>query len=274
MKRAQKHLGRYLIVLLLGLIMALPLFYLISGSLMSYSEFVQYPPRIFPSEPVWENFVKAWEYLTPRTVGNTFIFVISVLVLQLSICLPAGFALSKIRFRWSGVLFGFFIIPMFFPHTLNLIPTYIVTLQLGIVGSFAGLILPVVGQASFGVLLFRQFFVTLPDGLIEAARIDGASWFRTFFSIAVPLARPMIASYSVITFLNAWNMFIWPLVAAPGEKTRVLTVALAPLATSEYSHISPAVGFAAAVIAMLPVLIVFIAFQRWFERGVVGTGLE
>ncbi len=274
MKRAKISWSRYSVIILIGLGMAFPLLYLISGSLMSFREFVQYPPRLLPSTPVWDNYVQAWDYLTGRTVINTFIFVLSVLILQLSICLPAGFALSKIRFKGSGFLFGFFLIPMFTPHALLLIPTYIVTFQLGIVGTYAGLILPVVGQASFGVLLFRQFFVTLPDGLIEAARIDGANWAQVFFRVAVPLARPIVAAYSVVTFLNAWNMFIWPLVAAPGEETRVLTVALAPLATSEYSNLSPSIGFAAAVIAMLPVLIVFIAFQRWFQRGIVGTGLE
>jgi multiple sugar transport system permease protein len=266
--------GRYSVIVLFGLVIAFPLLYLLSGSLMSFSDIVQYPPRLLPTTPVWSNFAEAWEYLTPRTVVNTFIFVIGVLVLQLVICLPAGFALSKIRFRGSGVVFAIFIVPIFMPTSLILIPTYVVTYQLGLVGSFAGLILPVAGQASVGVLLFRQYFVTLPDGLIEAARIDGANWFQTFFRIALPLARPIIAAYSVVTFLTAWNLYIWPLVAAPGDQTRVLTLALAPLATTQYSNLSPSIGFAAAVIAMVPVLLVFVVFQRWFARGIVGTGLE
>jgi len=110
--------------------------------------------------------------------------------------------------------------------------------------------------------------------LMEAGRIDGANWFQVFARIALPLARPIIASYSVITFLTGWNLYIWPLLAAPGPSTRVLTVALAPLATSQFSNVSPSVGFAAAVISMVPVLVVFVIFQKWFTRGVAGTGLE
>jgi multiple sugar transport system permease protein len=271
---ARLRIGRYSTIIILGLIIAFPMIYLLSGSLMSASDIVQYPPRLFPTKPIWDNFVEAWNYLTPRTVLNTFIFVIGVLGIQLIICLPAGFALSKIKFRGSKVIFALFIVPIFMPTNLILIPTFVVTYQLGIVGTFLGLILPVAGQASVGVLLFRQFFATLPDGLIDAARIDGANWFQTFFQIALPLARPIIAAYSVVTFLTAWNLYIWPLIAAPGPDTRVLTIALAPLATSQFTNISPAVGFAAAVIAMVPVFIVFVVFQKWFARGVAGTGLE
>jgi multiple sugar transport system permease protein len=274
MRAARLHLGRYTTVILFGLVIAFPLLYLLSGSLMSFRDIVQYPPRLLPTTPQWNNFARAWEYLTPRTMVNTFVFVLGVLAIQLGICLPAGFALSKIKFRGANVIFGLFIVPIFMPTSLILIPTFVVTYQLGIVGSFAGLILPIAGQASVGVLLFRQYFATLPDGLIEAARIDGANWFQTFFRIALPLARPIIAAYSVVTFLTAWNMYIWPLVAAPGQDTRVLTLALAPLATTQYSNLSPSIGFAAAVISMVPVLVVFIVFQKWFARGVVGTGLE
>ncbi|MCX7522541.1 carbohydrate ABC transporter permease [Microbacterium sp. STN6] len=274
MRLARLRIGRYSTIILFGLVIAFPMLYLLSGSLMSFRDIAQYPPRLFPTTPIWDNFIQAWAYLTPRTILNTFIFVFGVLFLQLAICLPAGFALSKIRFRGSSVVFALFLVPILMPTNLILIPTFVVTLQLGLVGTFLGLILPIAGQASVGVLLFRQFFSTLPDGLIEAARIDGANWFQTFFRIALPLARPIVAAYSVVTFLTAWNLYIWPLLVAPGEQTRVLTLALAPLATTQFSNISPSVGFAAAVIAMVPVLIVFVVFQKWFTRGIAGTGLE
>ncbi|TXN26889.1 carbohydrate ABC transporter permease, partial [Lacisediminihabitans profunda] len=128
----------------------------------------------------------------------------SVLLIQLAICLPAGFALSKIKFRGSKIVFGLFLVPVLLPTNLLLIPTFVVTLQLGLVGNVFGLVLPIAGQASVGVLLFRQFFSTLPDGLIEAARSDGAGWCRTVFSIALPLARPIVAADSVVTCLTAW----------------------------------------------------------------------
>lgn len=268
------RLGRYASVLVFGILLAFPLIYLVSGSLMTRGEIAQNPPPLFPATPIWSNFGEAMDYLNPRSILNSFIFVIGVLVLQLAICLPAGFALAKIPFRWSAVVIGIFLVPIFLPTNLILIPTYVVTYKLGLVNTFAGLILPIAGQASVGVILFRQFFAGLPNGLMEAARIDGASWFQTFTRIALPLARPIVASYSVITFLTAWNLYIWPLIAGSGDDTKVLTVALAPLAQGQYSLISPSVTFAAAVITMLPVLAVFIAFQKWFTKGIVGTGLE
>lgn len=274
MRPTRLRIGRYSTIILLGLVMAFPMLYLLSGSLMSFHDIAQYPPRLFPTEPIWDNFAQAWSYLTPRTILNTFAFVGSILFIQLAICLPAGFALSRIRFRGSRIVFGLFLVPVLLPTNLLLIPTFVVTLQLGLVGTFFGLVLPIAGQASVGVLLFRQFFSTLPDGLIEAARVDGANWFRAFYSIALPLARPIIAAYSVVAFLTSWNLYIWPLLAAPGAQTRVLTLALAPLATTQYSNISPSVGFAAAVISMVPVLVVFVVFQKWFTRGIAGTGLE
>lgn len=274
MKIGRLRIGRYAVITLCGVIVAFPLFYLLSGSLMTYNEIISYPPKFIASNPQWSNFAVALEYLTARTISNTFIFVIGVLLLQLAICLPAGFALAKIKFRGSGFLIVFFVLPIFVPTNLILIPTYIVTFELGLIGSFLGMILPIAGQASVGVLLFRQFFAGLPDGLMDAARLDGAGWFQTFFRVALPLARPIIAAYAVVTFLTAWNMYIWPLLAGPGPDTRVLTVALAPLAQSQFSNISPSIGFAAAVIAMVPVLVVFVAFQKWFTRGVIGTGLE
>jgi ABC-type glycerol-3-phosphate transport system permease component len=274
MKLKRLRLGRYTTIIVFGLIIALPLFYLLSGSLMTEAEIGQYPPRLLPSEPIWSNFAAAIDFLKPRTIFNTFLFVFGVLAIQLVICLPAGFALAKIPFRWAAAILGLFIVPMFMPTNLLLIPTYVVTFKLGLVGTYWGLILPVAGQASLGVLLFRQFFATLPVGLLDAGRIDGASWFQIFRMIALPLTKPIVAAYSVMTFLTGWNMYIWPLVAAPGEDTRVLTIALAPLAGGQFAHISPSVTFAAAVISMLPVLVVFVVFQKWFTRGVTGTGLE
>lgn len=265
---------RYALIVGAGFIMALPLLFMISGSLKSASEVTTFPPPFLPSVPVWENFSLAWNYLTPRVIGNSFVFSLGVVGLQLLFSLPAGFALAKIPFRWTTFVLALLIVPMFVPGNLTLIPLFIVTFQLGWLNTYAGLIIPMAAQCAFAILLFRQFFATLPAGLIEAARIDGASWWRVFTAIGLPLAKPALATYCSISFLTAWNMYIWPQIIAPNPAQRVMNVALAPLAGGENSTISPAVGLAGAVIAMVPVLIVFIVFQKWFIKGVVGTGLE
>lgn len=271
----KRHVSRYAAITLLGMATAFPLIYLLSGSLMTRSEIGAYPPKFLAAAPQWENYAAAIDFLTPRAVTNTAIFVIGVVVGQLVVCLPAGFALAKIPFRGARSVFLLFLVPIFMPTNLMLIPTFLVVLQLGMYGTFLGMILPIVGQASLAVILFRAFFASLPDGLLDAARLDGASWWQTFFRIALPLSRPIVASYTVVTFLTAWNMFMWPLIAGGGTKdTAVLTVALAPLGASEYSTLSPSVGFAAAVISVIPVLTVFLLFQKWFARGIVGTGVD
>lgn len=266
--------GTYAVIILGALIMSAPLFYLVSASLMTAGEIRSFPPKLFPSTPIWSNFAEAFDFLTPRVILNSFVFTLGVLSVQLLISIPAGFALAKIPFRWTGIILALFVIPLFVPSNMTLIPLFLVTNELSLVGTYAGLILPVAGQTAFAVLLFRQFFVGIPQGLIEAARIDGAGWSRTLWAIAIPLARPAIAAYSCITFLTAWNMYIWPQIVAPTKDMAVMTVALAPLAQGQYSTFSPSIGLAAAVLSMLPVLTLFVIFQKWFVNGVVGTGLE
>ncbi|QNA93969.1 MULTISPECIES: carbohydrate ABC transporter permease [unclassified Microbacterium] len=265
---------RYIAIFVVGLVMVLPLVYLFGGSLMTASEITQFPPALFPAEPQWQNLLSALQVVEPRSILNSLIFVAGVIVVQLAVSLPAGFALAVIPFPGATRLLALFVIPIFVPTNLMIIPMYVVTFQVGLVGSFAGLIIPIAAASSVAILLFRQFFAGLPTGLFEAARLDGASWITTFRLIALPLTRPIVAAYSVVTFLTAWNLYIWPLIAAPAAETRVLSVALARLAQNDFAYIPPPITFAGAVISVVPVLIVFLVFQKWFTKGVVGTGLE
>lgn len=265
---------RYTAIIVFGLIMIAPLLYLVSSSLMSAQDVSAYPPHLVPPSIHLENFADAFSYLTGRTILNSFIFALGVVVLQLVLGLPAGFALAKIPFRGALGVMALFIVPLFIPNNVAIIPLYIVTRELGIVNTYAGMIIPIAGSTAFSTLLFRQFFVGLPPGLIDSARVDGAGWFRILLRIVVPLSRPAVAAFSSVTFLTAWNMYIWPLIVAPDENLRVMPVALAPLARGELSTITPNVSLAAAVLSTIPVVIAFLLAQRWFIRGIVGTGLE
>lgn len=267
---------RYVIVAVCGLIMVAPLLFMVSRSFMTADEVSSFPPRLLPGELRFQNYIDAIQYLTPRVILNSFFVAAGVVVVQLVLAMPAAFALAKIPFRWTGLILGILIIPMFVPANFTLIPTFIVTYKLGMLNSFAGIILPIGAQISFGVLLFRQFFVSLPDGLVEAARIDGASWFRVFTAVMLPLSRPVIATFCSLTFLTAWNMYIWPQVIATDPAFAVINVALAPIAGgSAYVYVSPAVGLAGATVGMLPAFVLFIIFQKWYVRGIsAGTGLD
>jgi ABC-type glycerol-3-phosphate transport system permease component len=223
---------------------------LLSASFMSVRDAEGVDPPLLPREWHPENYSRALDFISIRTIVNSFIFTLGVLVLQLAISLLAGFALAQLKFRGRHLLVALFIIPMFLPTNVFVIPLFIVTLKLGLVNSYAGLILPIVGSTAFGTLLFRQFFINFPPGLIEAARIDGASWFRVLGSIVLPLAKPAAASYSLLTFVTAWNMYVWPQIVATSPDLRVIPVALAPLARSTYATIPATVGFAAATARM------------------------
>ena len=266
---------RYTAIVTLGFLTVLPIIFLLSGSFMSITDASSYPPKLIPPTLQPENYVKALEYLTGRTIINSFIFVLGILLLQLTLSLTAGFALAKMPFKYASAVVGLFAIPMFLPTNVSVIPLYLVTFKLGLLNSWAGMILPIVGSTAFGTLLFRQFFVNFPDGLVDAARIDGASWPRVMLQIVVPLSKPPIASYSAITFLTAWNMYIWPLLVGTRDTFRVLTVQLAPIVQGGggvYSEIPPNVAYAAAFISSLPVMVVFLFAQRWFINAIAGTG--
>lgn len=265
------HMGA---IVLFGALMGFPLFYMFAAAWMTPSEITEFPPRILPGGFNWESYVQAYDYLSGRTIANSFIFSIGVVALQLLLGLPAGFALAKIRFPGATVLLVLFVVPMFLPNNITLIPLYVVTRELGMINSYAGLIIPVAGSTAFATLLFRQFFITLPDELIEAARIDGAGWIRTLGSIIVPLAGPATAAFCSISFLNAWHMFIWPMVVAPQPEYDVMTVALAPLAQGLDAPVPPNATMAAAALSTLPVLIAFLISQKWYVRGIVGTGAD
>jgi ABC-type glycerol-3-phosphate transport system permease component len=267
---------RYTLIAVCGLIMAFPLFYMVSRSFMTPAEVEAMPPRLLPGGLVWENYVEAAKFVTPHVIANSLFVAISIVVMQLALALPAAFALSKVPFRWTGIVMGFLLLPMFIPSSFTLIPTFIVAFKLGMLNTFAGLIIPIGSTISVGILLFRQFFASLPDGLVEAARIDGAGWFRVFWSVTLPLAAPIITTFSVVTFITAWNLYLWPQVIATDPNLAVINVALAPIAGgSTFRYVSPAIGLAGATIGVLPSLLIFIVGQKWLVRGMAaGTGLE
>ncbi|MBM3704244.1 MAG: carbohydrate ABC transporter permease [Actinobacteria bacterium] len=273
-KRSANFL-RYSLITLLSLLFVFPLLYLVSGSLMSLEEVQVYPPRLIPSSLNWSNYIEAFSVMTPRIFFNTLFFTFGILILQLILSFTAGFALAKMPFKYAALIVALFAIPVFLPTNISIIPLYLVTYKLGLLNTWGGMILPIVGSTAFGTLLFRQFMVNFPEGLIDAARMDGASWPRVLFRIVLPLARPPIASYSAITFLTAWNMYIWPLMVGSREEFRVATVQLAPLiagGTGFYGKVGPNVTYAAALLSALPVVLFFLWAQRWFINAIAGTG--
>lgn len=270
---------RILIAAALGLVMSAPLLYMLSGSLMSGSQLSAQPPQFIPNSLHFANYTEAFSGLTqviePRSFLNSAIFTVFVVGLQWMLCVTGGLVIAKMRFRGRAVITALFAISLFIPILTTLIPTFVVTYKLGIINTYPGLILPIVAQTGFGSLLFRQYIKQLPEELFDAARIDGANWWVVLRRLVIPLANPATAAYLAISVLTAWNMYLWPLVAAEGGSLQVLTQTLATVGTTGLGETTPQnVIFASVVMVTAPMILVFIAVQPAFIRGLAGSGVD
>jgi multiple sugar transport system permease protein len=264
---------------LVGLLLAAPLFYMVAGSLMSGEQLSIQPPEVIPNSLHFSNYSDAFSGMTQvielRSFVNSVIFTVGVVGLQWMLCVSGGLVVAKMRFRSRNLITAMLAISLFIPLITTLIPTFIVVYELGLINSYPGLILPIAAQTGFGTLLFRQYIAAMPEELFEAARIDGASWWTVLLRVVIPLAKPATAAYVAISVLTAWNMYLWPLVAAEGGSLQVLTQTLAVVGTSGQGQVTPQnVIFASVVIVTLPMIVVFLAVQPAFVRGLTGSGVE
>lgn len=260
---------RVLAILMVAAIVGLPFYWLVISALKSPTEIALYPPTWFPSAVRPQNVGDAMAVLTLNALVNSAIFAVAVTALQLVLTMTTGFAIAKMPFPGRRALLWVFVITLFVPFQVLLIPTFLIVRDLNWIDTWQGLVLPVVAQTSFGVFVFRQFYIELSDELLDAARIDGASWGQVFVLVAVPISRPAIAAYVSITVLTAWNMYIWPLVATTTIDLRVLPVALSAMMTQR-AQITPNVAMMGVLITTLPIIVIFVFLQRYFINGLVG----
>jgi multiple sugar transport system permease protein len=183
-----------------------------------------------------------------------------------------GYALAKLDFPGKRVIFVLVLGTLMIPGVVTFVPLFVLVSNLGMVNTFPGLIFPFLA-GPFGVFLMRQFILSLPDELIQAARVDGAGEFRIFRSIILPLCRPALATLGILTFLTSWNNFLWPLVVAQSEEKYTLPVALAIYAIGENKS-DYGLLMAGSVVIIVPVLAVFLMLQRHFVRGIAMTGIK
>jgi multiple sugar transport system permease protein len=273
------HSLRICFATLVGLLMASPLLYLIANSLMTAAQTSDLTPQLIPNGLHFSNYSAALSGPTQviylQSFINSAIFTFFVVLLQWMLCVSGGLVIAKMRFRSRNVITALLGVSLFIPILTTLIPTFFVTLRLGIINTYPGLILPIVAQTGFGTLLFRQYVSQMPEELFDAARIDGANWWTILRRMVIPLARPATGAYVAISVLTAWNMYLWPLVAAQSGNLEVLTQTLAKLGNQTFGATSPQnIVYAAIVIVTLPMILVFLAVQPAFIRGLTGSGVE
>jgi multiple sugar transport system permease protein len=254
-----------------AVLMLVPFIWMLSTSLKNGAQVFVYPPQWLPEPLVWSNYadvVRIMPFL--RYVLNTTFVAGSVTLLQLVVSSLAAFAFARLRIPGRDKLFLAYLATLMVPGQVTLIPNFLIVKYLGWIDTYQALIIPQVFSA-FGTFLLRQFFLTIPRELDDAARIDGASAFGFFRRILLPLSTPALATLGVFTFTAQWNNFLWPLIVINDVQMRTLTVGLRAL-VGQYTVQYPLL-MAGSVIALVPMVVVFLFAQRAFVRGIALTGL-
>ena len=251
--------------------MALPLLFMLGTSLSTLAETRHFPPGL-PHSLQWGNFSKAWNESPFGTwMLNSAIVSVTCVISNLVFCSLAGYAFARMRFPGSNVVFWLILATLMVPFQVLMIPTLIIVKDLGLVNTLPALILPNL-VTPFGIYLLRQFFLTLPVELEEAALIDGAGRFRILRSVLLPLMGPPLATVAVLTFLQVWNDFLWPLVVTSSPDTMTVQLGLQTFQSAHFTNWP--VLMAATLLSQLPVMILFLAGQRFFVSSIANTGIK
>ena len=261
-------------VLALGLLVVIgPFLWMLLSSFKPEAEIRQVPPTWWPEAPTLGNYRELFSRLDfPRYFLNSTLVAALVTLGNLVFCSAVGYALAKLRFPGRRGLFVVVLGMLMVPAMVTFVPQFVLVSNLGLTNTYAGLVLPFLA-GPFGVFLMRQYLLSIPDDLIEAARVDGAGEFRIFWQVVLPLCGPALATLGILTFLASWNNFLWPLVVATTEDKYTLPVALALYSVGQ-NRTDFGLLLAGAVVVVLPVLAVFLVLQRQFLRGIATTGLK
>jgi sn-glycerol 3-phosphate transport system permease protein len=253
-------------------VIAFPLYYAFAISTQTLDQALSLPPRLLPSTALLDNYVDAWARARMgRLFLNSGVMALAVAVGKIAISLLSAFAIVYFDFRGKAVAFWMVFVTLMLPIPVRIVSTFEVISQLGWVNTYWGLTVPLMASAT-GTFLFRQFYQTIPDSLAEAAQLDGAGPMRFLWSILLPLSKANIAALFVILFVYGWNEYLWPLLITTTADMRTAVVgleALVPRGGSELPEWN--VIMAAAMLTLLPPVIVIVAMQRWFVKGLIET---
>ena len=262
---------RVAICTVITVIMVFPLYAMVRMAFSTRSELFA-GNILIPDSWTLANFQNLFEkYPIGTWVMNSVAVSLVTVVLSVSINLLAGYAFAKIPFRGRSALFILVLSTLMIPAQAIMIPQFRIVSDLGIYGTFWGVILPTAATA-LGIFLARQFFLSIPDELLEAAKLDGAGQLRIFWSVVLPLAKPLIAVMVLLAFMNTWNDFLWPLIALKDPQLYTLPVSLRFLQgefSSDYGGL-----MAAGLISCLPLVVLFLILQKWFVQGIARTGIR
>ncbi len=275
-KRFQSAAGKwlwYFVLTISALIVVLPFIWMASTSLKGPGEIFTYPPQWIPQEWRFQNYIDAFQAAPfARYFYNSAVVAICVTIGQLVSCSLAAFAFARMDFKGKGFLFSLFLTTTMISTQVTLVPSYLIIQKLHWIDTYQGLIVPFIANA-FGVFMLRQAFMTIPDELEEAAKLDGCSRLRFMIQICLPLIKPALAAQALFAFMATWNAYLWPLVITNRQEMRTLQIGLRYFVSQE-GGTQWGVYMAAAMIVILPVVAIYFTVQKSFVEGIATTGLK
>ena len=264
-------IGKYtlnIFIAIVGLITLIPYFFMVTSSLKSTREIMAWPPVLWSKNPNWENVTNLFtQYPANLWIFNSFIVALAVTLLTVFLCTLAGYAFAKFDFKGKSKLFIFMVATAMIPFPIIMIPLYVIVGRMGMNDSLLGLIIPFVAPA-IGIFMMRQFILSVPDELIQAARADGAGEFRIFWQIVVPLVWPGIATLSIITYINSWNSYLWPLIILRDDLNYTIPLGMTEvfaLSVGQEPQYGQAMAF--ATLTTIPIIFVFSFVQKYYIAG-------
>lgn len=254
-------------LLLFALFALAPLAWMASVSFMPMGEASRFPPPLLPDAVTLDNYRALFERTgIGRAFANSLIVSVAITLGSLLVNTAAGYAFAKLRFRGRERVFQLLLAALVVPAQVAMLPLFLLMKELGLVNSLGGVVVPALAGV-FGIFLVRQYARSIPDALLEAARIDGAGELRIFVQVVLPMLRPVLVTLAIFTFMAAWNDFMWPLIVLADQGQYTLPVALAALSREHIMDVE--MMMAGAVVTVLPVLLLFLALQRWYMQGLL-----
>lgn len=262
----------YTLLIALTIVMLVPFAWMLSASLQLNKDVFKFPFDWIPNNPVWSNYKEIWTKIPlGKFIFNTSKLTVIITLLQLFTSSFAAYAFAKLDFKYRDKIFLCYVATIAVPWQVYMVPQFIMMRELNLSDTHLALIL-LQAFSAFGVFLIRQFYMSIPNELLEAARIDGYSEYKIYYKIMLPLAKPALSTLTIFTFVSVWNDFMGPLIYINSEAKKTIQVGLRMFISqysAEYSLI-----MAASLIALIPVLIIFLALQRFFVEGVASSGLK
>ena len=266
--------GRFLTLFagLVALLVLMPLIWMVAVSFMVPGEAAQFPPPLFPAHPTLANYRTLFaDYGVGRYLANSLLLASLATMLALLFVVPAGYAFAKLRFKGRDAIFQALVAALVVPGQIGMLPLYLELKAMGLVNSYAGALVPWLAGI-FGIFLVRQFCLSIPTELLEAARIDGASEGMILRRIVLPVLKPVLITLALFVFLGCWNDFMWPLIVLADQQLYTLPVALAALSREHVQDNE--LMMAGSVVTTLPVLVLFLALQRHYLDGLLAGSIK